>query len=96
MFKKILIAAALLLSVTTHAGEDPKALMSLPDNPAVVAQAGSVCYAYTACPNGGAVWCKVWSGPGGQCIWQTVPGVGVHCEGHDAYGNWQTYTFYCP
>jgi len=94
--KKLLVVAALLFGTSIgYAAEDASKLMSVMDDAQPV-QAGPVCYAYTACPNGGAVWCRVWSGPGGACIWQTVPGVGVHCEGHDANGVWQTYTFYCP
>ena len=58
---------------------------------------GYDCHAYTACPNGGYVSCRVFgsSSAGVQCSWYVEPYRYVQCTGYDANGYWQKYAFSC-
>jgi hypothetical protein len=58
----------------------------------------SSCYAYTICPNGMPISCKVWAsgGPfGAACEWAVLPGQWVGCRGFNAYGQWAVFQYSC-
>jgi len=98
MFKKLIFAALLGLFLSAPAVADVKKDdLMCQAQPVQMTQAYD-CYAYTACPNGGAVACHVWgvSSAGVACSWFVVPYRGVGCDGYDANGYWQSYRFVCP
>lgn len=92
--KTLFLALSLLVAAAAGAGEDTARKMSVDDslNNQALAQAAS-CYAVTYCPNLGTnIWCRTY---GAGCSWRAVPGVFVHCEGYDVYGDWQVFHATC-
>jgi len=84
---KNLIAALLLLC----AGNTASAFSSM-----------SVCAANTLCFNqwtgmSYSLSCMVSANAyaGTACSWQVYPGIGVECEGFNAYGMWEVFSFRC-
>ena len=56
------------------------------------------CYAYTTCPRGGSIYCRVAGNSSGgvRCSWFVRPGVSVECHGYvnDPWGNWMWQDYY--
>jgi hypothetical protein len=57
----------------------------------------SGCYAYTRCPNGSMIQCRVYSNPyrGQSCSWWVWPYQAVRCSGFDSWGRWQDIQVSC-
>jgi hypothetical protein len=97
--KTMFLALMLLLCATAAATEPLMSVDPSADAKQMQAQSsGYNCFAYTACQYGGTIACHVYgvSSTSSMCTWWVIPYRAVGCTGADAYGVWQSYTFYCP
>lgn len=82
---KIFALVFVLFATTSFASDEEEMCME-------VEPVASACYAETACPYGGKVWCRA---AGDGCYWHVEPGRFVSCTGI-INGWWQTVSFKCP